>query len=142
MKRAIRKYAKDFAAIIGLFVLAGAVSVVILDNQRLTLPSWVPVVGKDFFTIEAELSNAQAVTPGQGQTVNVAGVRVGDIAAVRLENGKAILTLNLESRYEGRVREGATGLLRPKTGLRDMVLQLDPGTTGAALREGDRIPIN
>jgi phospholipid/cholesterol/gamma-HCH transport system substrate-binding protein len=142
VKRAIRKYAKDFAAIIGLFVLAGAVSAYILDNQRLTLPSWVPVVGKDFFTIEAELSNAQAVTPGQGQTVNVAGVRVGDISEVRLENGKAILTLNLEERYRGRVRAGATGLLRPKTGLRDMVLQLDPGTSGAVLEEGARIPIN
>ena len=142
MKRAIRKYAKDFAAIIGLFILAGAVSGVILDNQRLTLPGWVPVLGKDFFEIEAEVSNAQAVTPGQGQTVNVAGVRVGDIAAVRLENGKAILKLNLESRYEGRVRSDATGLLRPKTGLRDMVLQLDPGTKGAPLKEGGRIPID
>jgi phospholipid/cholesterol/gamma-HCH transport system substrate-binding protein len=143
MKRAIRKYARDFIAILALLILSIAVSGVILDNQRLTLPSWVPVLGKDFFTIQAELSNAQAVTPGQGQTVTVAGVRVGDIASVRLEEGKAVLTLNLETKYEGRVREDATALLRPKTGLKDMVLQVDPGTQGSpALREGGRIPID
>ena len=142
MKRAIRKYAKDFAAIIGLFILAGAVSVYILDNQRLTLPKWVPVVGKDFFVIKAEVTNAQAVTPGQGQTVNVAGVRVGDIAKVELENGRAVLTLNLETKYEKRIHADATGLLRPKTGLRDMALQLDPGTEGPLLEEGDRIPVS
>ena len=53
----------------------------ILANQRLALPGWVPVLGQDFTEVEAELSSAQAVTPGQGQTVNVAGVEVGEISA-------------------------------------------------------------
>ena len=57
----------------------------ILSNQRLTLPGWVPVIGKDFYEIKAELATAQAVTPGQGQTVNVAGVKVGEIKSVKLE---------------------------------------------------------
>ena len=48
-----------------------------------TLPGWVPVVGKDFYEIKAELSTAQAVTPGQGQTVNIAGVEVGEISQRR-----------------------------------------------------------
>ena len=69
---------------------------VILANQRLALPGWVPVLGQDFTEVDAELSSAQAVTPGQGQTVNVAGVEVGEISRVRLEDGKAIVTLRLE----------------------------------------------
>ena len=82
MKSAIRKHLLDFLAIIGLLIVAAGVSSVILSKQRLALPSWVPVVGKDFFEIEAEMTTAQAVTPGQGQTVNVAGVEVGEISSV------------------------------------------------------------
>jgi phospholipid/cholesterol/gamma-HCH transport system substrate-binding protein len=87
VKTAIRKHLFDFLAIIGLLVVAAAVSTVILGKQRLALPAWVPVVGKDFFQLEAEMTTAQAVTPGQGQTVNIAGVEVGEIASVKLRDG-------------------------------------------------------
>ena len=60
----------------------------ILVNQRFYLPAWVPVVGTDFYEVEAELSTAQAVVPGQGQTVNIAGVKVGEIGEVKLEDGR------------------------------------------------------
>ena len=55
----------------------------ILSHQRLTLPGWVPLIGQDFYVIKAELATAQAVTPGQGQTVNIAGVKVGEIKSVQ-----------------------------------------------------------
>jgi ABC-type transporter Mla subunit MlaD len=37
-----------------------------------------PWEGKPF-QLQAAFSTAQAVTPGQGQTVRVSGVRVGDV---------------------------------------------------------------
>jgi phospholipid/cholesterol/gamma-HCH transport system substrate-binding protein len=138
---AIRKHLVDFLAIVGLILVAFAVASVILANQRLTLPGWFPVLGQDFTEIDAELATAQAVTPGQGQTVNVAGVEVGEISRVRLEDGKAIVTLRLE---EGSVPvyKNASVLLRPKTGLKDMVAELTPGTEDAGeLEDGERIPI-
>ncbi len=139
--RAIRKHLVDVAAIVGLIVVALAVSSVILANQRLTLPGWFPVLGQDFTEIEAELSTAQAVTPGQGQTVNVAGVEVGEISRVRLEGGKAIVTLKLEEDSVP-VYANASVLLRPKSGLKDMIAELTPGTRDAGeLAEGGRIPI-
>ena len=142
MKTAIRKHLGDFAAIIGLVLIAVLVSSVILSNQRLSLPGWVPVIGKDFYEIEAELQTAQSVTPGQGQTVNVAGVEVGEIKSVKLENGRAIIGMKLEPRYD-RVYRDATILLRPKTGLKDMVAELTPGTAAAGrLPEGGRIPVS
>ena len=95
MKSAIRKHLPDFLAIIVLLVVAAAVSSVILSKQRLALPAWVPVVGKDFFEIEAEMTTAQAVTPGQGQTVNIAGVEVGEISSVQLRDGKAIIGMRI-----------------------------------------------
>jgi phospholipid/cholesterol/gamma-HCH transport system substrate-binding protein len=138
---AIRKHLVDFLAIIALIVVALIVAGVILANQRLALPGWVPGLGQDFTEVEAELSSAQAVTPGQGQTVNVAGVEVGEISDVRLEQGRAIVTLKLE---EGSVPvyRDASVLLRPKTGLKDMVAELTPGTPEAGeLPEDERIPI-
>jgi phospholipid/cholesterol/gamma-HCH transport system substrate-binding protein len=138
---AIRKHLVDFLAILGLVVIALAVAAVILANQRLTLPSWLPVLGQDFTEIDAELSTAQAVTPGQGQTVNVAGVEVGEISNVRLEDGKAIVTLRIEQDTVP-VYKDASVLLRPKTGLKDMVAELNPGTKDAGeLEDGGRIPI-
>ena len=139
---AIRKHLRDFVAIIGLIVIAGAVSAVILSNQRLTLPGWVPLIGQDFYEIEAEMETAQAVTPGQGQTVNVAGVEVGEIESVRLEGGRAVIGMKIQPRYS-RVYRDATVLLRPKTGLKDMVAELTPGSAHAGrLPEGGRIPVS
>jgi phospholipid/cholesterol/gamma-HCH transport system substrate-binding protein len=138
---AIRKHLVDFLAIIALIVVALIVAGVILANQRLALPGWVPGLGQDFTEVEAELSSAQAVTPGQGQTVNVAGVEVGEISKVRLEQGKAIVTLRLEADSVP-VYKDASVLLRPKTGLKDMVAELTPGTEEAGeLEDGQRIPI-
>ena len=142
MKMAIRKHLPDFAAIIGLIVVAVAVGSVILSHQRLALPAWVPLIGKDFYEINAELSTAQAITPGQGQTVNIAGVQVGEISSVTLKGGRAVVGLKIEPKY-ARVYRDASILLRPKTGLKDMVAELTPGTPAAGrLPEGGTIPVS
>jgi phospholipid/cholesterol/gamma-HCH transport system substrate-binding protein len=142
VKTAIRKHLPDFLAILGLLIVAAAVSTVILGKQRLALPAWVPLVGKEFFEIEAEMSTAQAVTPGQGQTVNIAGVQVGEISSVKLRDGKAIIGMRIQPSYD-RIYKDASVLLRPKSGLKDMVAELTPGTEGAGqLEEGDVIPIS
>ena len=59
----------------------------ILSQQGIALPSWFPFLGEDRFELKTELQTAQAVTPGQGQTVNISGVKVGDVTKVDLENG-------------------------------------------------------
>ena len=142
VRTAIRKHLPDFLAIIGLLIIAIAVATVILGKQRLTLPAWVPLIGQDFFMIEAEMSTAQAITPGQGQTVNVAGVEVGEIASVKLRDGKAIIGMKIQPRY-ARIYKDASILLRPKTGLKDMVAELTPGTQQAGrLEEGAVIPVS
>jgi phospholipid/cholesterol/gamma-HCH transport system substrate-binding protein len=142
VRTAIRKHLPDFLAILGLLVVAVAVSSVILGKQRLHPPGWVPVIGQDFFAMNAEMSTAQAVTPGQGQTVNIAGVEVGEITSVRLKDGRAIIGMNIRPKYD-RIYKNASILLRPKTGLKDMVAELTPGTKQAGrLPEGGTIPIS
>jgi phospholipid/cholesterol/gamma-HCH transport system substrate-binding protein len=142
MGTAIRKHLRDAVAIIVLLIVSLIVALVILSHQRLALPAGVPLLGKDVVEVEAELATAQAVTPGQGQTVNIAGVEVGQISSVKLENGRAIVGMKIE-REHATIYRDATILLRPKTGLKDMVAELTPGTKAAGrLPEGQRIPIS
>lgn len=144
MANAIRKRLKDFVAILVLVGIAAAITLYILFNQNLNAPSWVPVLGKDTFELKAQFETAQAVTPGQGQTVNIAGVPVGQVTTVDLVGGRALVTMNLETKYKGRIFPNATMLLRPKTGLKDMVIALDPGNAsgGPALGENDVLPVS
>lgn len=126
MRRAIRTYARDFVAIIVLISIAAGVGGYILANQRLRFP-WEPTV----FKLKAAFSTAQAVTPGQGQTVRVSGIRIGDISKVDLKDGRAIVTMDVEPKYARMIHTDATALLRPKTGLKDMFVELQPGSPKA-----------
>ena len=141
MRRAIRKHLRDFIAILFLVIVAAGVAGYILSNQRFYLPAWVPGIGSDFYEVEAEFETGQAVVPGQGQTVNIAGVKVGDIGEVELEDGVAVVELKIQDKYKPIYRD-AKMLLRPKTGLKDMFVELDPGTQAAGeLPEGGRISL-
>lgn len=130
MRSAIAKHRWDFIAVVGIIAIALAVGSYILGHQRFYLPKWVPVVGSDFVDYKAEFTTAQSVTPGQGQTVNVAGVPVGEISKVELKDGRAVITMKIRRKY-AHVYRDASALLRPKTGLNDMVIELTPGTRRA-----------
>ena len=72
----------------------------------------MPVIGTDFFELKGEFETAQSVMPGQGQTVDIAGVPVGDVKSVELENGRAIVTMTIQKKYaeddqQGRVHAPA-----------------------------------
>jgi phospholipid/cholesterol/gamma-HCH transport system substrate-binding protein len=136
MRTAIRKHLADFLAVVAVVALGSGVAAYILSQQRLRFP----LIEEKPFVIEMELENAQAVQPGQGQTIRSAGVEIGKIGEVELEEGLAVVEMELEPRYEGYVRDDATALLRTKTGLKDMFVELDPGD-GEPLGEGDRIRV-
>jgi phospholipid/cholesterol/gamma-HCH transport system substrate-binding protein len=127
MKDAIRKRAGDFTAIIVLMVIALGVGFYILSQERLRFP----FIQSAPFKLKAELATAQAVVAGQGQTVRVAGVRIGDIGGVSLKNGRAIVSMDIDPQYKGLIHTDATALLRPKTGLKDMFLEINPGSNSA-----------
>ncbi len=137
MKKAIRDHLRDFLAILGLVLVGLVATWIIVQEQRLRLP----VLEERPFELKAEMETAQAVTPGQGQTVRVAGVRVGDIAKVEYDDGNAVVTMDIDREFLPVYRD-ATILLRPKTGLKDMFLELDPGTPEAGeYEEEDTIPV-
>ncbi|MDQ2701037.1 MAG: MlaD family protein, partial [Actinomycetota bacterium] len=141
MKRAIKTHFKDFIAIALLIALALGVLLVILSNQKAALPSWVPGLGQDFYSLNAEFETAQAITPGQGQAAVISGINVGKVGAATLEDGVAKVRLDIQPEYRKLLHEDAEFLLRPKTGLNDMVVEIDPGTTGPPPEDGETLPL-
>lgn len=137
MIRAITKNARSFVALIALIVVAGVVGIYILQEQRLRIPFIDPAPVR----YNVELANAQAVTPGQGQTAQVSGVEIGAIADVELEEGVAVVGLDIEPEYEDLMRQGSRALLRPRTGLKDMYIQIFPGE-GEQMPEGSSIRLD
>jgi phospholipid/cholesterol/gamma-HCH transport system substrate-binding protein len=136
VRRVLRKSLSDLVPLILLALIATGVGAYILAHQRLRFP----VIEEKPIELKIELPTAQAVMPGQGQTVRVSGVQVGEIGDIELVEGRAVVDLRIEKKYEGLIREDATALLRPKTGLKDMFLEVEPGE-GRALREGGVIPL-
>jgi phospholipid/cholesterol/gamma-HCH transport system substrate-binding protein len=137
MKTAIRKHLRDFLAVAGMIAVALGVTYVLLQKQRLR----IPVLEEKPFELRAEFETAQAITAGQGQSVNVAGVKIGDISKIELEDGIAVVSMDVERKYLP-IYEDATALVRPRTGLQDMFIELDPGSRSAGeIEDGGTIPL-
>lgn len=142
MKRALQRYARIAIALVAIWTVGIAVGVYIVDHQNGEFPSWMPFIGDDPYVVHAEMSTAQGVIPGQGQLVQVAGVIVGRVSGVEVHDGRAVLEIHLE-RGNVKLFRDASVLLRPRTLLKDMLLDVTPGTPKAGvLREGDTIPVS
>jgi phospholipid/cholesterol/gamma-HCH transport system substrate-binding protein len=121
LKLLVRRNFVVMGAIVFFMIIAGGVAGYILDQVRFRWP-W-----DDVLEIYADFPHSQAVTPGQGQEVTVAGVKVGDVGPVKLEDGHAVVRLDLEPKEIGPVYRDATVLLRPKTLIQDQSIALEPG---------------
>jgi phospholipid/cholesterol/gamma-HCH transport system substrate-binding protein len=138
MTTAIRKHLGDFVALTLLFAVALAAAGYMLAHQRLRFP----LIQDKPMELKADFSDAQAVIPGQGQTVRIAGVKIGDIGKVDLKDGHAIVTLAIDKKYEKVIHKDATALLLPKTGLKDMFIEVEPGSDKSPIATaGYHIPI-
>jgi phospholipid/cholesterol/gamma-HCH transport system substrate-binding protein len=138
VRTAIRKHLGDFIALTMLFAIALGAAGYMLAHQRLRFP----LIQDKPMELKADFADAQAVIPGQGQTVRVAGVKIGDIGKVDLKDGHAVVTLEIDKKYKSLLHQDATALLRPKTGLKDMFIEVEPGTDRSPVMTGGaHIPI-
>lgn len=139
----IRRYRSSFIAVVTMVVIAAGVGGYILANENLKLPGWFPVLGRHYFNLEAEFQTAQAVTPGQGQAVTIAGAKIGEVATVSLRDGVALVSMKVTPKYARYLYRNATLLLRPKTNLQDITVEVNPGEPSAgSLRSGEIIPLS
>jgi phospholipid/cholesterol/gamma-HCH transport system substrate-binding protein len=135
MTRESRRIVSRFLIV---FVVLGglglAASIYTLVHERLALPFG------DNYEITARFNAADGVVSGIGQPVDVVGVNVGEVTGVRLVDGTALVTLQLDRHEVPHVYANASATLEPITPLQDMQIDLDPGapparplTSGATL---------
>jgi phospholipid/cholesterol/gamma-HCH transport system substrate-binding protein len=136
--RQARGHRTDTIAILLLAFVGIVMMLGIFTQQKASLPSWIPVVGEEFDHISAEFTTAQAVTPGQGQAVDIAGIQIGKVASVELEDGHAVVGMEIEPKYMKLIHPNAQFLLRPKTGLNDMIVEVEPGSGDEPVEDGHR----
>jgi phospholipid/cholesterol/gamma-HCH transport system substrate-binding protein len=142
LSRQARGRRKDTIAIFGLILVGIVMMLGIFIQQKASLPSWIPFVGEEFENISAEFSTAQAVTPGQGQAVDIAGVQIGKVTSVNLEDGHAVVGMQIEPKYMELIHPNASFLLRPKTGLNDMIVEVEPGTGTEQVESGHEFTLS
>ncbi len=136
LSRQARGHRKDTIAIIVLAIAGVVMMLGIFTQQKASLPSWLPLVGEEFEHITAEFATAQAVTPGQGQSVDIAGIQIGKVTSVDLEDGHAVVGMDIVPEYMPLIHSNASFLLRPKTGLNDMVVEVEPGSGKKHIDDG------
>jgi phospholipid/cholesterol/gamma-HCH transport system substrate-binding protein len=123
----ISRYSGAFAAVVGMVLLAALVGGYILSQERLSLPGWVPIFGRSHFVLKAEFQSGDALTPGQGQAVTIAGAKVGEIGAVETRNGVAVVRMEITPKYARDIYRDSTLIMRPRTQLKDETIQITPG---------------
>ncbi|HEY8501874.1 MAG TPA: MlaD family protein [Solirubrobacterales bacterium] len=136
LSRQARGRRKDTIAIIVLAIAGVVMMLGIFTQQKASLPAWLPLVGEEFEHISAEFATAQAVTPGQGQAVDIAGIQIGKVTSVDLEDGHAVVGMDIEPKYMELIHPDASFLLRPKTNLNDMIVEIEPGSEKGQVEDG------
>jgi virulence factor Mce-like protein len=111
-----KRSSRSVLALLGLIALALVSVTIIFTNIGITLP-W-----QSTYTREIALSNAKGIVAGE-QSVRLAGVKVGRITSLKLENGRAVATISIDPRYAP-LYHNAVLSLRPDTPLDDMYLDI------------------
>jgi phospholipid/cholesterol/gamma-HCH transport system substrate-binding protein len=138
-KLQLRRYGRYFAVLVVLWVIGLAAGGYIVINQRFPNPF------ASFLKVNGSFQTAAGVVPGLGEPVNVAGVNVGQITGTSLAGGHGIIHMELKPGQlppPHRLFRNASAVLFPKTPLKDMEIDIDPGTPNAGVMpEGGTIPV-
>jgi phospholipid/cholesterol/gamma-HCH transport system substrate-binding protein len=137
LKLQISRYGRYAAILVLLMIVGSAAGFWILLQQRLPNPF------QTVYTINAEFPTVDAVQPGLGEPVQVAGVRVGEITGTSLENGLGVVHMAIFPSDLPHVYKNANANLIPNSPLKDMEIDMSPGTPSAGvLRPGQSIPVS
>lgn len=111
---------RNVTVLTALILVATLTGGYVLSQQRVQWP-W-----ESRFVFQTTFQDVPGVSPGNGQEVRVAGAKVGTIDAADVdERGLPRLTLSVSPDIE--VHRNATVVLRPKSPLNEMYVELNPG---------------
>ena len=138
-KLQLKRYGRYFAVLVVLWAIGLAAGGYIVINQRFPNPF------ASFVKVNGSFQSGAGVVPGLGEPVNVAGVNVGEITGTSLSGGQGIIHMELKPGQlppPHRLYRNASAVLFPKTPLKDMEIDIDPGTPNAGVMpQGGTIPV-
>lgn len=116
---------------VGLFMILGMACLVYLSVNL----GGVALFGSDTYTIEASFRSVEGLEPGAA--VEIAGVPVGKVKQIRLEENDAKVIM--EIRHPARISDDTIASVRTKGIIGDKFIKLSPGWSEEYLSDRDRL---
>jgi len=121
----------DFEMAVGVFVLLGILALGYLSVKLAKLD----VIGSGGYTVYAEFSNAGGVK--QGSSIEIAGVEIGKVRAVRLVNYSAQAEFWIHNAVK--LQEDAIATIKTKGLIGEKFIQINPGGSETYIKDGGKI---
>jgi phospholipid/cholesterol/gamma-HCH transport system substrate-binding protein len=125
LKLQITRYGRYAMILLVLMIAGTAAGFWILLQQRLPNPF------QTVYNVNAVFPTVDAVQPGLGEPVQVAGVRVGEITGTSLQNGLGVIHMAIFPDQLPHIYRNASAVLIPNSPLKDMEVDMSPGTRTA-----------
>jgi phospholipid/cholesterol/gamma-HCH transport system substrate-binding protein len=129
--------ARNTFVTVALLVLGVVAGSIVLSQQRFIAP-W-----QSRYVVYSTFQASPGISPGQGQEVRIAGVQVGQIIGADVDDaGQARLEMSMDKEYENKVYDNAHLVLRPKSPLNEMYIEMNAGgPPGKPMASGSVLPI-
>src|SRR5512139_2598360 len=121
----------DLELAVGIFLIIGIAALGYLSLKLGRLE----VIGKNYYSVYADFENAGGIK--QGSSVEIAGVEVGKVKMVRLDNYHARAELTIDNRVK--IQEDSVASVRTKGLIGEKFILITPGGSEAFLPNGGRI---
>lgn len=128
---AAKQRGRGFMIGLGLFGVGFAV---LLAAVGYNAPNSIP--GRGYYNLTAEFADADNIAP-HGQ-VRLGGKIVGQVLDPRVEDGKAVVDLQIDPKYRP-LRSDSKVEVRPRSAVGVRYIDITAGQKGRPLQEGDRI---
>jgi len=125
----MRKF--DLEMAVGIFVLIGIFCLVYISIRLGRLE----VIGGGYYTVYADFENAGGIK--QGSSIEIAGVEVGKIKSIRLDNYQARVELSIEKNVK--LQEDAIAAIRTKGLIGEKYVLITPGGSDRIIPAGGKI---
>ena len=118
---------------VGVFVLIGLLCVGYL-TIKLGKMQWF---GDDYYLLDAQFDSVSGLKAGA--QVDMAGVEIGQVAAIRLDNERQIAIVQLKIQKEVLLTDDVIASVKTSGLIGDKYIKLTPGGSDRILKSGDMI---
>jgi len=121
----------DLELTVGIFILAGLFSLGYLSIKLGKMEVW----GSNGYDVHAIFSNSGGLKSGSG--IEIAGVEVGRVKSIRLQNYQAQVVMNLP--WDVKIQEDAIASIKSKGLIGEKYIEITPGGSERAIEPGGKI---